>query len=79
MMASKPIVRRTIPCPFGIHCEDQWCPQPMQVALATDGNGEPAVQVGPIMVGNDGDGEELLAHPPKIALGRQIGEEELAL
>ena len=31
------------------------------------------------MAGNNSDGEELLAHPPGIALCRQIGEEEPAL
>ena len=35
--------------------------------------------MGPIEVGNNGDGEELLAHPPRITLRRQIGEEELTL
>ena len=35
--------------------------------------------MGPIEVGSNGDGEELLVHPPGIALRRQIGEEELAL
>ena len=31
------------------------------------------------MAGNDGDGEEWLAHPPRIVLRQQMGEEELAL
>ena len=31
------------------------------------------------MAGNDGDGEELLVHPPGIALRRQIRYEERAL
>ena len=31
------------------------------------------------MAGNDSDGEELLAHPPGIALQWEIKEEELAL
>ena len=35
--------------------------------------------MGPIVVGNDGDGEELPVQPPGIALRWQIGEEELAL
>ena len=78
-MASKPIAKRTIPCPLGTCREDQSCPDAVQATLAADGNGAPAVRVGPIVVGNDGDGEELLAHPPGIALLRQIGEEELAL
>ena len=78
-MASKTIAKRTVPCTLGTRHEDQWCPHAMQVALATDGNGAPAVRVGPIVVGNDGDGEELLAYPPGIVLRWQIGEEELAL
>ena len=78
-MASKPIVRRTILCPLGTYHEDQWCPHAVQIGLAADGNGIPVVQVGPIEVGSNGNGEELLAHPPGIALRRQIGEEELVL
>ena len=78
-MASKPIAKRTIPCPLGSCHEDQWCFHAVQAALAADGNGAPTVRVGPIEVGSNGDGEELLAHPPGIALRRQIGEEELAL
>ena len=78
-MASKPIAKRTIACSLGTYCEDQWCPHAMQVALAADSNGALAVQVVPIVAGNDSDGEELLAHPLGIALQRQIGEGELAL
>ena len=58
--------------------EDQWCPHAVQAALAADGNGAPAVRATPIVAGNDGDGKEWLAHPPGIAVRRQIGEEELA-
>ena len=78
-MASKPIAKRTIHCPLGIYHEDQWCPHAVQAALAADGNGVPAVRVDPIEVGSNSDGEELHAHPPGIALRRQIGEEEFAL
>ena len=78
-MASKPTSRRAIPCPLGTCREDQWCPHAVQAALAADGNGAPAVRATPIVAGNDGDGEEWLAHPPGIALRRQTGEEELAL
>ena len=78
-MASKPTSRRAIPCPSGTCCEDEWCPHAVQAALAADGNGAPAVRATPIVAGNDGDGEEWLAHPPGIALRRQTGEEELAL
>ena len=74
-MASKPTTKRTIPFPLGTCHEDQWCPHIMQTALAADGNGAPAVRVGSIMVGNDGDGKELLAHPPGIELLQKIGEE----
>ena len=77
-MASKPTSRRAIPCPLGTCREDQWCPHAVQAALAADGNGAPAVRATPIVAGNDGDGEEWLAHPPGIAL-RQQTEEELAL
>ena len=51
----------------------------MYAALAADGNGAPAVRATPIEAGNDGDGEEWLAHPLGIALRQQTGEEELAL
>ena len=78
-MASKPTSRRAIPCPLGTCHEDQWCPHAVQAALAADGNGAPAVRATPIVAGNDGDGEEWLAHPPGIALWQQTGEEELAL
>ena len=54
-------------------------PHAVQAALAADGNGVPTVRLGPIEVGSNGDGEELLAHPPGIALRRQIQEEELTL
>ena len=50
----------------------------MQAALAADGNGVPAVRLDLIQMGSNGNGEELLAHPPGIALRLQIGEEELA-
>ena len=50
----------------------------MQAALAANSNGAPAVWATPIVVGNDGDGEESLAHPLGIALWRQTGKEELA-
>ena len=73
-MALKPIEKSTIPCPLGTCHEDQWCPHAVRGALVADGNRAPAVPVGPIMVGNDGDGEELLAHPPGIALRRKIRE-----
>ena len=59
--------------------EDQWCPHAVQAALAADGNGAPAVWGTPIVAGNDGDGEEWLAHPPGIALRQQKEEEELVL
>ena len=78
-MASKPIAKRSIPCPLGTFREDQWCPHAVQAALAADGNGAPAARVGSIIVGSDGDGEELLAHPPRITLRQPIGEEALAL
>ena len=78
-MASKPTSRRAIPYPLGTCREDQWCPHAVQAALAADGNGAPAVRATPIVAGNDGDGEEWLAHPPGIALRRQTGEEELTL
>ena len=78
-MASKPIAKRNIPCPLGTFREDQWCPHAVQAALAADGNEAPAVRMGPIEVGSNGDGEELLAHPPGIALRRQIREEEFTL
>ena len=78
-MASKPTSRRAIPCPLGTCREDQWCPHAVQAALAADGNGAPAVRATPIEAGNDGDGEEWLAHPLGIALRRQTEEEELAL
>ena len=78
-MASKPTSRRAIPCPLGTCRKDQWCPHAAQVALAADGNGAPAVRATSIMVGNDGDSEEWLAHPLGIALRQQTGEEELAL
>ena len=78
-MASKPTSRRAIPCPLGTCREDQWCPHAVQAALAADGNGAPEVRETPIVAGNDGDGEEWLAHPPGIALRRQTGEQELAL
>ena len=78
-MASKPIAKWIIPCPLGTCHEDQWCPHAVQAALAADGNGAPAVRVGPIEVGSNGDGEELLAHPTGIAPWWEIGEEELAL
>ena len=78
-MASKKTSRRAIPCPLGTCREDQWCPHAVQAALAAAGNGAPAVRATPIVAGNDGDGEEWLAHPPGIALRRQTWEEELAL
>ena len=78
-MASKPIAKRTIPCTLGTYHEYRWCPHAVQAAMAADGNGVLAVRVGPIEVGSNGDGEELLAHPSGIALWRQIGEEELVL
>ena len=78
-MASKPSARRTIPCPLETCHEDHWCSHAVEAALAADGNGVPVVRVGPIEVGSNGDGEELLTHPLGIALRRQIGEEELAL
>ena len=43
------------------------------------GNSAPAVRATSIVAGDDGDGEEWLAHPPGIALRRKTGEEELAL
>ena len=78
-MASKPTSRRAIPCPLGTFREDQWCPHAVQAALAADGNGAPAVWATLIVAGNDGDGEEWLAHPLGIALRRQTGKGELAL
>ena len=78
-MASRPIAKRTIPYPLGTCHEDQWCPHAVRAAPVADGNRTLPVWVGPILVGNDGDGEELLAHPPGIGLWRQIGEEKLAL
>ena len=78
-MASNTTSRRAIPCPLGTYHENQWCPHAVQAVLAANGNGAPAVRVTPIVAGNDGDGEEWLAHPPGIALRRQTREEELAL
>ena len=78
-MASKPTSRRALPCPLGTCRQDQWCPHAVQAALAADGNGAPAVRATPIEAGNDGDGEEWLAHPLGIALRRQMEQEELAL
>ena len=78
-MASNPTSRRAIARPLGTCHEDQWRPHAVQAALAADGNGAPAVWATLIVVGNDDDGEEWLAHPPGIALWRQTGEEGLAL
>ena len=78
-MASKPIAKRNIPCSLGTCHEDKWCPHALQAVLAADNNGAPAFQVGPIKVGSNGDGEELLTHPFEIALRQQIREEEFAL
>ena len=78
-MASKQVAKRTVPCPLGICHKDQWFPHAVQAALAADGNGAPVARVGPIEVGSNGDGEELLTHPPGIALRWQIGEEELVI
>ena len=78
-MASKPIAKRTIPCPLGTCHEDQWCAHTVQAPLAANGNGVPAVQVGLIEVGSNSDGEELLLQPPGIVVRWQIGEEELTL
>ena len=77
-MVSKPTSRRAIPCPLGTCHEDQWCPYAVQAALVADGNRAPVVRVTPIMAGNDGNGKEWLAHPLRIALQRQTGEEELS-
>ena len=54
-MASKPIAKRTIPWPLGTCHEGQWCSHAVQAALAADGNGAPAVQVGSIVMGSDSD------------------------
>ena len=78
-MASKPTSRRAIPCPLGTCREDQWCPHAVQAALAADDNGAPAVRATPIEAGNDGNGEEWLAHPLGIVMRWQTEEEELAL
>ena len=67
-MALKPIAKRTIACPLGTCHEGQWCLDVVQVALATDGKEALPVKATPIVVGNMGEGEELLAHPPRIAL-----------
>ena len=50
-MSSKPIARRSIPCPLGTCPEDRWCPHALQAALAADGNGAPAVRATPIVAG----------------------------
>ena len=78
-MALKPTSRRAIPCPLGTYWEDQWCLHAVQAALAADYNGVPAVWATPIVAGDDGDGEEWLAHPPGIVLRWQTREEKLAL
>ena len=78
-MASKPIAKRTIFYPLGTCHEDQWCPHTVQATLIANSNGAPVVRVGPIEVGSNGDGEELLTHPLGIALRQHIGEEELAV
>ena len=68
-MASKPIANRTIHCLLGTYCEDQWCPHTVQAALVADSNWAPVVLVGPIVVGSNGDGKELLAHPLGLHCG----------
>ena len=69
-MVSKPIAKRSIPCPLGTCRGDQWCLHAVQAELAADSNGAPVVRATPIVVANVGEGEELLEHPPGSALQR---------
>ena len=78
-MALKLMAKRTIPCSLGTCHEDQWCPHVVQTALAANIKGALAVRTTPIVAGNVGEGEELLAHPSGIVLRQQLEEEELVL
>ena len=62
-MSSKPIAKRTVPCPLGTCCEDQWCPHAVQATLAVDSDGVPAVPAAPIVAENAGGSEEWFVHP----------------
>lgn len=51
----------------------------MHAELTSDCNGALSVQATPIVVGNRGKDDALLAHPPRIALWWRFEEEEQAL
>ena len=76
-MASKPIAKRSIPCPLGTYYKEQWCPHAVQAALTADNNGALTVRVALIVADNGNDDEGLLVHPLGIALPWRLEEEEL--